>query len=168
VEAPRRVAVVDASPCITLARVDQLGLLPALFDEVLVPYGVVGELMSGGRSDTAWSIINYARVIVVPVARPVVSMPSGLSQADREVITLALERHPNAVVIDDRTASRFAVRMGLRVVGTLGVVAAARRRGLIEAARPLFGQIVANGFHAHRELVDGILADLGEEPLGPP
>lgn len=159
--------MVDASPCIALARIEQLALLPTLFDEVLVPYGVVGELMSGGRSDTAWSIINYDRVIVVPVHRLMASMPSGLSQADREVITLAMERRPNAVVIDDRTASRFATQLGLRVVGTLGVIAAARRRGVIDAARPFFARIVANGFHVRRELLDGILEELGEEPLDP-
>jgi len=165
VEAARTIAVADASPCIALARIGQLGLLPALFDEVLVPRAVFLELIVGERSDAAWTIVNHDRVSIVAAPELEAPVPSGLSQADREVISLALARRPHAVVIDDRTASRFAARAGVRVVGTLGVVAAARRRGLVEAARPLLGRLLALGFHARRDLVDGILADLGEEPL---
>jgi predicted nucleic acid-binding protein len=159
-----RIAVVDASPCIALARIGQLGLLPALFDEVLVPRAVFLELIVGERSDAAWTIVNHDRVSIVAAPDLEVPVPSSLSQADREVISLALARRPHAVVIDDRAASRFAARAGVRVVGTLGVIAAARRRGLVEAARPLLGRLLALGFHARRDLVDGLLADLGEEP----
>jgi predicted nucleic acid-binding protein len=157
--------VVDASPCIALARIGQLGLLATVFDEVLVPHAVFLELLVGERSDAAWSIVNHDRVSIVAAPTLPVPVPRGLSQADREVLALAMERRPHAVVIDDRTASRFAARAGLKVVGTLGVVAGARRLGLVEAARPLLGRLLAMGFHARRDLVDGILEDLGEEPL---
>lgn len=158
--------MVDASPCIVLARLEQLGLLPVMFDEVLVPHAVFLELIVGERSDAAWSIVNHERVSIATAPELAVPVPSGLSQADREVIALAMERRPHSVVIDDRTASRFAVQAGLKVVGTLGIIAAARRRGLVEAARPLFGRLLTMGFHARRDLIDGILEDLGEEPLG--
>lgn len=136
-----------------------------MFDEVLVPHAVFLELIVGERSDEAWSIVNRDRVSIVTAPGLTLPAPSGLSRADREVISLALERRPHSVVIDDRAASRFATRVGLTVVGTLGVVAAARRLGLVEAARPLLGRLLALGFHARRELVDAILEDLGEEPL---
>lgn len=156
----------DASPCIALARIGHIGLLSAMFDEVLVPHAVFLELVVSERSDDAWSIVNYDHVSIVHAPGLALAAPSGLSRADREVISLALERRPHAVVIDDRAASRFAVRVGLKVVGTLGIIAAARGRGLVEAARPLLGRLLSVGFHASRELVDGILEDLGEEPLG--
>ena len=38
------VVVADASPLIALQRIDQLGLLHALFEEVLVPPAVTREL----------------------------------------------------------------------------------------------------------------------------
>jgi len=45
----------------------------------------------------------------------------------------------------------------------VGVVAEARRSGLIPAARPVFARLSDEGFHLGADLLQGILTELGED-----
>ena len=47
------IVIADAGPLIALARIDQLSLLPALFDEVVVTEAVANELLAGVFTETA-------------------------------------------------------------------------------------------------------------------
>jgi uncharacterized protein len=52
--------------------------------------------------------------------------------------------------------------LGLPVVGTLGVLLASKRRGLLPAVRPCVDALVNFGFHISPGLYDLVLADAGE------
>jgi predicted nucleic acid-binding protein len=52
--------------------------------------------------------------------------------AEREALALSLEFHAERVILDDFPALRLAQPMGSRVIGTLGVLLAAKRLGLLE------------------------------------
>jgi len=56
-----------------------------------------------------------------------------------------------------------AQRLGIAVTGTVGIVAEARRAGLITAARPVFARLADEGFHLGADLLQGILIELGED-----
>jgi len=63
---------------------------------------------------------------------------AGLSHADTEVLVRAVER--NAVVLmDDLSGRNHAKSLGLRVIGTLGVVELAARRHCCRCARQSAG-----------------------------
>jgi predicted nucleic acid-binding protein len=49
---------------------------------------------------------------------------------------LALERHADLILVDERIGRRVAMALGLRVTGLLGVLAEAKRAGLIERVKP--------------------------------
>ncbi|MBI3373342.1 MAG: DUF3368 domain-containing protein [Betaproteobacteria bacterium] len=67
------------------------------------------------------------------------------------------------VLLDDLQARREAQRLGIAVTGTVGVVADAKRSGLISAARPVFARLSDEGFHLGADLLQGILIELGED-----
>jgi len=167
VERALRVAVVDASPCIGLARIGELRLLPEVFHRVLVAESVVGELWNRNRDDRAWEIVRYENVEVhqgrgLDVGRP----PSALSKADRDTIGLALERaEVDVVVLDDLVAREHARALGLRVMGAVGVIALAKSRGRLAEVRPCFVRLLEVGFRVNRELLNRVLGELGEAPL---
>lgn len=71
--------------------------------------------------------------------------------------------HPGSVaVLDDLQGRRCALALGIPLLGTLGVVLAARRRGLAPAARPILEALVAHGMYLSAPIVEQALALVGE------
>jgi len=65
-------------------------------------------------------------------------------------------------VLDDRAARRCAAAHDVRVIGTLGIVLRAKKRGHVKSARPLVKKLVAAGMFMGDEFVEGVLASIGE------
>jgi predicted nucleic acid-binding protein len=124
-----RPAVADASPIIALGRIGRLDLLQRLFTTVAIPPAVAAEAF-GGEAAPSW-----IRVVTPGSA---VGRGASLGAGEQEAIALALELDAAWIVLDDLAARRQAAREGLRVVGTIGLLLAAKRARLVESVRPLF------------------------------
>jgi predicted nucleic acid-binding protein len=61
-------------------------------------------------------------------------------------LSLAVEIRADRLLLDGRAARRTARALGLSVVGTLGVLLAAKRTGLVPEVRPLMDDLVRQGF----------------------
>ena len=68
------------------------------------------------------------------------------------------------VLLDDRLARRVALQLGLPVVGTLGVLIAAKRRGLLERVRPGLQRLRASGYFLSDAVFAEALRLAGEKP----
>jgi len=66
------------------------------------------------------------------------------------------------VIVDDQAARRVAKRIGLHVIGTAGILIAAKRRGLIPNIRPYLDQLLAVEFFLSAELYDEVIRRAGE------
>lgn len=55
-----------------------------------------------------------------------------VDEGEKEAIALAREVNAYALLIDDRKGRVEAIRCGLRVAGTIGLLEAAARRGLLD------------------------------------
>lgn len=86
----------------------------------------------------------------------------GLGEA--EAIILAQEIGGDAIVVlDDATARQIATQAGCRVVGLLGLLVAAKQRGLLPSVRPPLDGIRNSGFFVGDELYATILRQINEE-----
>jgi len=84
-----------------------------------------------------------------------------LGQGEAQVIAHCVDGSRWAV-LDDRAARRCAAAHDVRVIGTLGVVLRAKKRGQVKNARPLVKKLVAAGMFVGDEFVEGVLASIGE------
>jgi len=66
------------------------------------------------------------------------------------------------LVFDGLEVRRCAKAMGLRVIGTLGVVGRTEARGRIAQAAPVFEHLRRTGLHVSATLVQHILREDGE------
>jgi predicted nucleic acid-binding protein len=51
---------------------------------------------------------------------------------ERQAIQLAMDEHADALIIDDHAGARLAVKFGLEVTGTLGVLLEGAKRDLVD------------------------------------
>ena len=85
-----------------------------------------------------------------------------LDGGEAEVICLALEEKAAWVVLDDQDPRRYAHRYGLNVIGTLGLLAWAKRKGMIKSFKSEVEGLQKAGFYATAELVEKLLREVGE------
>jgi len=137
-----RVVISDTSPLRYLILIDHADVLASLYAEVLIPEAVAMELTQTATPAAVRRWMEHPPVWlqIVPLAtRPAAPPLSGLDRGERDAILLALQLNADLVLMDDREGVEEARRLGIAVIGTLGVLDRAAERGLIELARPLPG-----------------------------
>jgi len=124
--------VSDTSPLHYLVECEAIEILPALFQEILIPPTVHRELQ---HPNTPRPVRAWAQLLPtwVKVRAPAVLDDSlDVDQGEKEAICLAREVQAVAILMDDRKGRAEAVRCGLRVAGTVGLLEAAAGRGLLD------------------------------------
>lgn len=126
-----------------------------MYGRVIVPPAVRREV--GSVRLEPWILERPLTATVDPRV-----LGAGLHTGETEAIALATELGAARVVIDDRRARAVAETLGLAVVGTVGVIVAAKRLSLIDAVRPTLQAMIAAGFYVAPSVVDRALAQSGE------
>ncbi len=156
--------VSNASPLITLAAIDRLDIFAALNTEVRVPATVLAEVGAGAVADRADDRVRqsgrFALVADVPIGAEVLRW--GLDPGEAQAISQALETKAKGAILDDLAGRRCAQALGLRVIGTLGLIARAKRVGVIAEAAPVIAAVRDAGLYLSDELVRDVLKELGE------
>jgi uncharacterized protein len=89
-----------------------------------------------------------------------------LHAGESEAITLALERRCDAIILDDKMARETAGRLGLRVIGTLGLLILAKEKGVVSEIRPLIIQMMDRiSFRLSPVVLNKVLSLLNEPLL---
>lgn len=157
--------VCDTSALLLLAKIDQLELLTALYDTVLVPKSVLNEIES--KLDKAAMAIrervrNQAFEIREANPQALMDIPADLGSGEREAIALALETHAQLVILDDEQGRRIARGQSLAVTGTIGVIIEARERGMLKSVRHELDRLIESGLWLDERFYHRVLREYGE------
>lgn len=153
--------VSNTGPLIALASIGQLGLLRELFEQVFIPPAVYAEVKDEA-SVTALAAADWIAVQAVQDTLAVQLLREELDAGESEAIILAKELSADLILIDERAATRKARAVGLRAVGTLGVLLIAKDQGLITSLQSLLNDLRSAGFHMSDILYHQILHSAGE------
>lgn len=152
-----RIVIADAGPLIALGRLDALYLLPALFVEIQVTATVLAECQARSGFIDAQRIGQAVQAgWFKPCANPIEGTGGRLDPGEASAIARALEINAG-LLLDDRAAVVYARGLGLKVIGTLGVLVLAKRNKLIERVAPLIGQLQAGGHYLGATVVQAAL-----------
>jgi predicted nucleic acid-binding protein len=156
-----RVVLSDTSPLHYLVLIGESDVLRALYGRILIPRSVADELDQPNTPNIVrqWISQPPAWLEIVPTphnADPLVL--TFLDRGERDAILLALELKADLLLMDDREGVEEAVRLGLVVTGTLGVLDRAADKGLLDLA-DAFRRLRTTNFRASPTLLDRILAD---------
>ncbi len=155
-----RLVVADTSPLVYLILIEQIEILPQLFESVILPGAVHSELChrlaptpvrTWAEALPGWAEVKPSPEIADDALR-------ALGLGERAAIALALSIHADLVLIDERKGTQVAIENGLEVSGTLGVLQRAARKGLLNLAEA-FARLKTTNFRYRQEILDRLLRE---------
>jgi uncharacterized protein len=160
--------VSDASPLISLAVIGHLEILKQLYAQVIIPQAVYQEITGHGPGlPSTREVQTLEWIISQPVQNSVVAhaLQGELDDGEAEAITLAVEMQADLLLVDERRARTVATRLGLNVVGVLGVLVEAKHKALVPRLKPLLDALISRaGFWISPQLYERVLQAVGESP----
>lgn len=160
-------AVVNTSPLLFLSKINRLPILKK-FGKIFVPSGVMAEIRR--KQDYSLTAIikassDWLNIKSVKDKKMFDMLIKELGEGEAEVICLALGQKSRWVILDDQDARRFAHRYGLSVIGTLGILVWAKKKGLIASFYSEVVKLQKAGFYATRLLIENLLKETGESSI---
>ncbi len=134
------IVVSDATPLIGLAKIDQLHLLKDLFGTIVIPQAVYDEVVTHAPNRPGAVEVSQATWIQIQSVADktrVAYLRSDLDKGEAEALVLAGELAADWILLDEPKARLAAQLLGLKFIGTVGLLLLAKQTGKISAVRPL-------------------------------
>ncbi len=160
------IVVSNSSPLIALARIGRLNLLASFYNQILIPAEVHHEVTAAGRGLPGAEEVRSANWIEV-VSQKSAGHPSlaqacrNLGAGERGAILLAKSLQADLVLLDEWKARRVARDAGLSLVGSIGLLEAGARKGLVPNPRQAYIDLLRQGIRFDIRLLQDSLARLG-------
>lgn len=144
----------DASCLILLDKIGELELLHKLYGTIITTEEVALEF---GNPLPSWLEIkqpvnkNYQSII-----------EASLDRGEASAIALAIEYEECLLIIDDLKGRKFAYKLGIAIIGTLGIILDAKLAGIIPSVNQLLIKIKQTNFRLTERLELWILNRAGE------
>jgi hypothetical protein len=158
-----KLVIADAGPLIAFARLCQIQLLPQIFGRVLVTDIVFGEC--AGRVNFPESLLLHEAVankqLELCTAPDFSAYTQKIDAGEASAIAVAIE-YGCGVLMDDKAGRKMAMNAAVPVIGTVGVLVLAKRKGLVPLVKPLLDNLVVSGYFLSEEIIAAALAAAGE------
>lgn len=149
-----RIIVADTSVLIALSNIDQLEILKHVYQFIYVTKEVSEEF---GEDLPSWIKIEE-----VKDNKKIELLQLELDRGEASSIVLAIEQENSQLIIDERKGRGIARRMGIKIIGLLGVIVIAKEKGIIQNVRPILKKLEEVGFRISVNLKRKILQRTGE------
>jgi predicted nucleic acid-binding protein len=146
-------AVTNSTCLIGLERIERLDILPQVFDIVFAPPAVAKEVRTS---------LDWLRVQPVANRSVTIALRTQMDEGEAEAIALALELEDVLLILDDKKARRVAQQMGMKVIGTVGMLLKAKRQGVIAEVKPLLLSLTEADFRISQGIIQEALRLSGE------
>ncbi|GGA54772.1 DUF3368 domain-containing protein [Okeania sp. KiyG1] len=159
------IIVSDTTPISELAKVKHLDLLPQIFGKVVIPQGVFNELQKGTHPVAKFvQNLSWLEVVTVNNQQLVEELQKSfnLHLGESEAIALAEEIGASQLLIDEKAARKVAMARKLPLIGTVGILLLAKRRGLLESVKDILNEMQVKGTRISVKLYEQVLTLAGE------
>ncbi len=144
----------DASCLIVLSKIDAISLLQRVFSSVVTTPEIAIEV--------GFELPDWIRIVRPNDLSALSAMPSSIDRGEATAIALALESPGSTLILDDLTARNYAVRLGIHVTGTIGVLINAKLGGQILSIKPFIEKILTTNFRLGEDVIRNAYLLAGE------
>ena len=155
--------IVNSTPVIGLANIGRLDVLRQMYGTITIPQAVFDEIKSPSVQRQVNANRDWIRVEQISDASQKQMYRAKLHAGEVEVMILAQEKKADLVILDDNAAKKTAKFLGLRVIGTLGILVLAKKRGYIKEVSPVLDALKRDGFFVSDDLCDLVLRQADEK-----
>lgn len=158
------IVISDSTPIISLLKINKLELLEKLFGTVQIPKGVFAELTENPRFLNESKVVKESNFIQVvnEIDEDYVSLlrrSTGLDLGESEAIYLSDNGKADILLMDEVRGREVAVRMGIRIMGTIGILTVAYEDALLskEEIKEAIDILRNTGRHISERLYDQLM-----------
>jgi predicted nucleic acid-binding protein len=157
------IVISNTTPLIGVSILGRFDLLKQLFGEIIIPTAVYDELTgkgSGrvGAAEVAEGVaagwIHVENISSTPL---LITLQVDLDAGESEAIALALEKHSDLLLLDERRGRGKAKALGLEITGTIGILLLAREKGIELDMRLELEKLRTHGFRISDSLFKQII-----------
>lgn len=160
------VVVSDTTTLSNLLLTGHIDLLQRLYGSISIPTAVRDELYNLVSHRTQVDhFLNQPWVTIQSVTQKEYALlpRQQLDIGEAEAIALAVEMRADLLIVDELKGRAVVKSLGLSVIGTLGVLVAAKREGLISQVEPVLNQLkMSAGFWVSDSLRRQVLESVNE------
>lgn len=164
------IVVSNASPLITLARIEAFSILERLFSGITISREVYAEVVERGAGSPGAAETSDARWITTKdiIDRALFDSwrsTTRLGAGEIATILLAKEIAADLTLIDERKARLIAQKQRLKVIGSVGLLELGYRKKYINDLRGSYKVLLEQGIRVERRILDASLTSVGLSPL---
>ena len=141
-----KIIISDTSCLIALSKIGLLNLLKDLYEEIIITQEVKEEF---GNKLPDWIIILKVKNIAKQA-----DIAKKLDKGEASSIALALEIENSILIIDEIKGRNIAKSLNLEIIGTIGILLLAEKKGLVKDVMSLIFKLVNEGFRISDSLID--------------
>lgn len=152
------IIVSNTTPILSLYKIGKLDLLEELFNQVLIPTAVFNEInIIGKKGYHILNTIEYVKVKNIQNTLAAELLQSQLDYGEAEAIVLARELKADILILDEKKARKIAQATSQTVIGTIGILQAAKNKGLISDMRTNLDNLIEEGIWIDKKLYHAVL-----------
>lgn len=144
-----RKIISDTSCLIALHNINRLNLLKDLFQEIIITKEVQKEF---GEKLPSWIKISGFKNLKL-----LSELEKRLDKGEASSIVLAREISNSTLIIDEIKGRKIAKSLNIEIIGTIGILILANKKGFVEDALNIVSQLIENGFRISDDLMNNLV-----------
>ena len=139
-----KLIISDTSCFIALSNIGELNLLRLLYKQIVTTSEIAQEFGE--------NLPDWVKIITVSDKSKQQLLELQIDKGEASAIALALESENPLLILDDYKARKLANNLKLNYTGTIGVILAAKQKGIIPTIKPLLEKIKQTNFRLSPDL----------------
>ena len=139
-----KLIISDTSCFITLSNIGELDILRLLYKQIITTTEIAAEFGE--------NLPDWVEIIHVSDKAKQELLEMQVDKGEASAIALALESENPFLIIDDYKARKLANNLKIKHTGTIGVIIAAKQKGIILSIKPILEKIKKTNFRISGDL----------------
>jgi uncharacterized protein len=158
----------NSSPIIWLSQTGHFDLVREVFGTILITPEVWAKTVDRAAGYPNATNVTVARAaewlqVITPTDREKIAvLRAQLHAGEAETLVMAAEQRVDAVLVDDLQARHFATAMGLKIIGTAGVLLLAHAKGIAVDVKATLDHMRRLGSGLREQVYQAILQRLAQ------